>query len=91
MRKAGLISLILFMAVLSFAQNVPAPKDEPKHAPSTPAERQRFLALTRKLEQTPLDKSLYAEKTWAKKWLEDIPDINVNILSLIHISEPTRH
>ena len=60
MRKAGLISLILFLAVLSFAQNTP--KDEPKHAPSTPAERQRFLALTRKLEQTPLDKSLYAEK-----------------------------
>ena len=33
MRKAGLISLILFLAVLSFAQD--APKDEPKHAPST--------------------------------------------------------
>jgi hypothetical protein len=77
MRKAGLISLIVFLAVLSFAQ------DEPKHAPSTPAERQRFLALTRKLEQNPLDKSLYAEKTWAKKWLEDIPDINVNICAPI--------
>src|SRR4029077_19338657 len=78
MRKAGLISLILFsLAVLAFAQD--EPKDEPKHAPSTAAERQRFLALTRKLEQSPLDKSLYAEKTWAKKWLEDIPDINVNI------------
>src|SRR6267142_4959350 len=82
MRRAGLFSLILcFAAVLSFAQN--APKDEPKHPPSTPAERQRFLALTRKLEQNPLDKSLYAEKTWAKKWLEDIPDINVNICAPI--------
>ena len=82
MRKAGLISLILFsLVVLTFAQD--APKDEPKHAPSTPAERQRFLALTRKLEQSPLDKSLYAEKTWAKKWLEDIPDINVNICAPI--------
>ena len=82
MRKAGLISLILFFtAVLSFAQN--EPKNEPKHAPSTKEERQRFLTLTRKLEQNPLDKSLYAEKTWAKKWLEDIPDINVNICAPI--------
>jgi hypothetical protein len=82
MRKAGLISLILFsLAVLTFAQN--EPKDEPKHAPSTPAERQRFLTLTRKLEQSPLDKSLYDEKKWAKKWLEDIPDINVNICAPI--------
>ncbi|HEY2363468.1 MAG TPA: hypothetical protein VGK36_20270 [Candidatus Angelobacter sp.] len=81
MRKAGLISLILFLAVLSFAQD--EPKDEPKRAPSTKEERQRFLTLTRKLEQSPLDKSLYAEKTWAKKWLEDIPDINVNICAPI--------
>ena len=48
-------------------------------APSTREERQRFLTLTRKLEQGPLDKSLYAEKKWAKQWLEDIPDINVTI------------
>jgi hypothetical protein len=78
MRKAGVISLILFfLAVLTVAQ------DEPKHAPSTPAERQRFLALTRKLEQNPLEKSLYDEKKWAKKWLEEIPDINVNICAPI--------
>src|ERR1041384_6200285 len=81
MRKAGLILFVLFLAVLSFAQD--EPKDEPKHPPSTAAERQRFLALTRKLEQNPLDKSLYSEKTWAKKWLEDIPDINVNICAPI--------
>jgi hypothetical protein len=58
-------------------------QDEPKHPPSTKEERQRFLALTHKLEQDPLDKSLYAEKTWAKKWLEEIPDINVNICAPI--------
>jgi hypothetical protein len=82
MRKVGLISFLLFsLAVLAFAQD--EPKDEPKRAPSTKEERQRFLALTRKLEQNPLDKSLYSEKTWAKKWLEDIPDINVNICAPI--------
>jgi hypothetical protein len=74
MRKAALISfLMLSVMAASFAQ------DEPKRAPSTAQERQRFLALTRKLEQSPLDKSLYDEKAWAKQWLEDIPDINVNI------------
>ena len=82
MRKAGLISFVLFsLAVLAFAQD--EPKDGPKRAPSTKEERQRFLTLTRKLEQNPLDKSLYSEKTWAKKWLEDIPDINVNICAPI--------
>src|SRR4029077_14377930 len=76
MRKAGLVWLILFslsISILSIAQN------EPKRSPATAEERKRFLALTHKLEQTPLDKSLYEEKKWAKKWLEDIPDVNVNI------------
>jgi hypothetical protein len=68
---------LLLLGTIAFAQ------DEPKHAPSTAEERKRFLSLTRKLEQNPLDKSLYEEKKWAKKWLEDIPDINVNICAPI--------
>ena len=58
-------------------------QDEPKRAPSTPSERARFLALTHKLEQTPLDKNLNADKKWALQWIEDIPDINVNICPLV--------
>ncbi len=77
MRKVGIISLLLFLSsILSLSA---AQDDQPKRAPSTAQERQRFLSLTRKLEQSPLDKSLYVEKTWAKQWLEDVPDINVNI------------
>jgi hypothetical protein len=77
MHKARMISfLVLTLSILSFCS---AQDDQPKRAPSTAQERQRFLALTRKLETDPLDKSLYAEKKWAKQWLEDIPDINVNI------------
>jgi len=68
--------LLCFVSAAS-AQN------EPKRAPSTAEERQRFVTLTRKLEQTPLDKSLYDEKRWAAKWLEDIPDVNVNICAPI--------
>jgi hypothetical protein len=75
MRRAGLVLLLFCLSIVS----VCLAQDQPKHAPSTPQERQRFLALTRKLEQNPLDKSLYEEKSWAKQWLEDVPDINVNI------------
>lgn len=76
MRKVGLSSLLLFsLSIMALA----SAQDEPKRAPSTAQERQRFVALTHKLEQNPLDKSLYDDKRWAKQWLEDVPDINVTI------------
>jgi len=78
MSKARVVLFILLsFSILSLC----SAQDE--RAPSTREERQRFFALTRKLEQDPLDKSLYAEKKWAKQWLEDIPDINVNICAPI--------
>jgi hypothetical protein len=56
MRKAVLFAFILFsLFVVSFA----AAQDEPKRAPSTAEERKRFVTLTHKLEENPLDKSLY--------------------------------
>ena len=58
-------------------------QDEPKRGPSTAEERKRFLELTRKLEQTPLDKALYPDKRWAIRWIDDIPDINVNVCPLV--------
>ena len=76
MRKAVLFPFLLFSLL---AVTLSVAQDEPKRAPSTAEERQRFLALTRKLEQNPLDKSLYDDKKWAKDWLRDVPDINVNV------------
>lgn len=74
MRKATAYCLILvFYCSLGLTQ------DEPKRAPSTPEERQRFLALSHKLEQSPLDKGLYSDKKWALDWIDAIPDINVTI------------
>ena len=72
-------TLFLIFALLTVA----TAQDAPKRAPSTPEERQRFVALTHKLEQNPLDKSLYKEKIWATKFLEDVPDINVTICAPI--------
>lgn len=74
MRKATAYCLI-FVCYYSFGLT----QDQPKRAPSTPEERQRFLALTHKLEQSPLDKGLYADKKWALDWIDAIPDINVTI------------
>lgn len=72
MRKTSWVCFAVF--VLSA---IAAPQDQPKRGPSTAEERARFVALTHKLEQTPLDKSLYPEKKWALQWIDDIPDINV--------------
>jgi hypothetical protein len=76
MRKVILPLLILFSLSIFPANGA---QNEPKRAPSTAEERTRFVTLTHKLEQNPLDKNLYEEKKWAKQWLEDIPDVNVTI------------
>jgi hypothetical protein len=76
MRKA--VPLLLILLSLSIFSAYAA-QDEPKRAPSTAEERARFVTLTHKLEQNPLDKSLYQDKVWAKQWLEDVPDVNVTI------------
>lgn len=72
----------VFLAVLALSSLLIA-QNQPKRGPSTPEERQRFVALTHKLEQMPLDKNLYPDKKWALKWIDDIPDINVNICPLV--------
>jgi hypothetical protein len=72
---AALITLVL--SSVAWGQN------EPKRAPSTADERKRFVEVTKKLEQDPLDDRLRADRSWALKWLEDVPDINVNMCSSV--------
>jgi hypothetical protein len=72
------VPLLLILLSLSIFSAYAA-QDEPKRAPSTAEERTRFVTLTHKLEQNPLDKTLYQDKVWAKQWLEDVPDVNVTI------------
>jgi len=47
--------------------------------PSSPADRQRVVAIAHKLEQAPLDPALQDERAWAMRWLIDVPDIGVEI------------
>lgn len=76
MRKAFYAALL----VIAFSYLVSG-QNESKRGPSTADERKRFVEVTRKLEQDPLDDRLRADRSWALKWLEDVPDINVNMCS----------
>ena len=74
MRKfVPLWMLMLAMAVPAMMQS------DSQRKPSTPEERKRFVEITRKLEQDPLNPELRADRDWALKWLEDIPDVNVTM------------
>ena len=72
-RTVGVCLVVLALSALAVSQ------DQPKRGPSTAEERTRFLTLTHKLEQNPLDKSLYDETRWALQWIEDVPDITVDV------------
>jgi hypothetical protein len=76
MRKTVSIGLVVvFFCLFAFPQD----QQDQKRAPSTPEERKRFFALVHKLEKTPLDTSLNSEAAWALQWLDDIPDVTVNM------------
>jgi len=74
-KKMSIGLVMLCFCLAAFAQDRPGPK----RGPSTPEERKRFVTLVHKLEKTPLDESLNSETAWALQWLDDIPDITVNI------------
>ena len=73
--RAAIAALVL--SCLMWGQN------EPKRGPSTADERKRFVEVTKKLEQDPLDEHLRAERSWALKWLEDVPDVTVNMCTSV--------
>lgn len=74
-RSLSILLPIIFLTVFACAQD----QEGPKRGPSTPEERKRFMTLVQKLEKSPLDQSLRPEASWAEKWLNDIPDINLDI------------
>jgi hypothetical protein len=74
MRRAlGFLLVLVCLASLTNAQS--------KRGPSTPEERERFVAIAHKLEANPLDKTLQSDREWALRWLIEVPDISVSICS----------
>jgi len=74
MRKAPLVCFGgLVVSLVIGAQSAP------QRGPSTPAERERAVAIAHKLEQAPLDKSLRPDREWAILWLIQVPDVHVKL------------
>ncbi|HMF89015.1 MAG TPA: hypothetical protein VKL40_00115 [Candidatus Angelobacter sp.] len=86
---AGLTILLLGFTLLTLATAAAATPGFPDRGgfaragveatrgPSTEEERQRVIAVTHKLEVTPLDPTLAQERDWARQWLVDVPDIRI--------------
>jgi len=71
MRRIAIL-LIFFAAVVSYAQTS-------NRGPSTRAERDRALRVTKELEADPLSPQYDTDKQWLLKWIQDVPDITVQI------------
>jgi hypothetical protein len=48
-------------------------------ARSSPEDRQRFVSVTRALEQAPLKPGVKADRAWALEWLINAPDVTVTV------------
>jgi hypothetical protein len=55
---------------------VPAMAQE---AHSSPADRARFVSVTRSLEEAPLEPNARADRAWALSWLTEAPDVSVRV------------
>ena len=53
--------------------------ERPQRGPSTAEERTRAVKVAHELESDPLAKDAKDNRDWVYKWIEDIPDITVNV------------
>lgn len=74
------------------AERAPAPAER---GPSTKAERQRAVEVTRRLEKDPLAKRGDEDRIWLFQWIVEIPDINIRTcespLDQLRDDESARH
>ncbi len=88
MSAARRFSATLLLLSLSFlpalAQN--------SRGPSTPEEREKAIKIAKHLETDPLSATAQDDRKWLVKWIQDIPDITVNICPAIlpRVAESTR-
>lgn len=54
-----------------------------ERGPSTPEERAKAVKLARELEANPLGEHAQEDRKWLLQWIEDVPDITVNICPAI--------
>lgn len=53
-------------------------------------ERQRVVTIAHKLEASPLDRTLFPERDWAKKWVVENPDVRIRMCTslLVDLRRP---
>jgi hypothetical protein len=74
MKKSLSLAIVLLgLVAVSTAQQ------QEKRGPSTLEERQRFVAITQKMESAPLDPALKDDREWALLWLVQVPDITAEV------------
>jgi hypothetical protein len=75
-RAIATLTLILGLFV---DRTVYAQQQPQKRGPSTSEERTRAVKVAHQLEEDPLAKDAKDNRDWVYKWIEDIPDITVNV------------
>ena len=80
---ASLLFLSLF-SLSAFTQTA--------RGPSTQEERDKAIRITKQLESDPLSATAQDDRKWLVKWIQDVPDITVNICPAIlpRVAESTR-
>ncbi|MGH9521570.1 MAG: hypothetical protein ACRD3E_03445 [Terriglobales bacterium] len=71
------------LAFLVFFSTLAAAAAQTQHAASTPAERDRLVKLAAQLQASPLDPALDSDRAWAMKWIDQIPDITINLCDAV--------
>jgi hypothetical protein len=83
-RIAATLLLLSLFSLPALAQTV--------RGPSTPEEREKAVKVTKQLETDPLSATAQDDRKWLVKWIQDVPDITVNICPAIlpRVAESTR-
>ncbi len=83
-RIAATLLLLSFYSLPTLAQTA--------RGPSTPEEREKAIKITHQLETDPLSATAQEDRKWLVQWIQDVPDITVNICPAIlpRVAESTR-
>jgi hypothetical protein len=73
------IAIAILSLGLFAVRTTPAQQQQQKRGPSTSEERARAVKVAHELEEEPLAKDAKDNREWVYKWIEDIPDITVNV------------
>jgi hypothetical protein len=78
--KRGLTVPALFFALSLF---IPATTAAQQRGPSTREERARAVELARRLETDPFNAEAREWRRWLLTWIDEVPDITVNVCNLL--------